>query len=145
MAIALLAPLALGILVHMFCLALLLRGLLALGPLALDKAKELLLASYPGADCGAVLEEGMLANVTVPVVDSGGLEVEEGLVEVCRMVGYGQQVLTIAVLVILITAPIGAVAIMTSGPRLLTRQGGGEAGLEGKEMEEGEMKEVDLS
>jgi len=117
----------------------------ALGPLALDKAKELLLASYPGAECSAVLGGSMVANVTVPVLGSEGVEVEEGLVEVCRMVGYGQQVLTIAVLVILITAPIGAVAIMTSGPRLLTRQGEGEAGQEGKEMEEGNMKEVDLS
>ena len=37
------------------------------------------------------------------------------------MVAYGEKVLTIAVLVILITAPIGAIAIMTSGPKLLTQ------------------------
>jgi len=32
----------------------------------------------------------------------------------------GLQVLTIAVLVILITAPIGSIAVMTCGPKLLT-------------------------
>ena len=33
----------------------------------------------------------------------------------------GRQVLTIAVLVILVTAPIGAIAIMLSAPKLLER------------------------
>ncbi|XP_063042662.1 sodium/hydrogen exchanger 9B2 [Engraulis encrasicolus] len=43
---------------------------------------------------------------------------EEGNVE---LEGYGLQVLTVAVLAILITAPIGAVAIGLTGPRLLQR------------------------
>ncbi|KAL2079382.1 hypothetical protein ACEWY4_025126 [Coilia grayii] len=37
------------------------------------------------------------------------------------LVGYGLEVLTVAVLAILITAPIGAVAIGLTGPRLLQR------------------------
>lgn len=37
------------------------------------------------------------------------------------MIGYGQIILTMAVLSIIITAPIGAAAIAISGPRLLTR------------------------
>jgi len=39
-------------------------------------------------------------------------------------VRLGQQVLAIAVLAILITAPIGAVAVMTAGPKLLVKNGG---------------------
>ena len=35
------------------------------------------------------------------------------------MVKYGEQILTIAVMAILITAPLGAAAIMLTGPRLL--------------------------
>ncbi|XP_018017023.1 sodium/hydrogen exchanger 9B2-like [Hyalella azteca] len=38
-------------------------------------------------------------------------------------IALAKQVLTIAVLVILITAPIGAIVIMTSAPRLLQRPG----------------------
>ncbi|TRY75264.1 hypothetical protein TCAL_08307 [Tigriopus californicus] len=38
-------------------------------------------------------------------------------------IDLGHQLLTIAVLVILVTAPIGAIAIMTTAPRLLTKQG----------------------
>lgn len=38
-----------------------------------------------------------------------------------EVIEYGLQILTIAVLVILITAPIGAVAITVSGPKLLTK------------------------
>ena len=35
------------------------------------------------------------------------------------MVKHGEQILTIAVMAILITAPLGAAAIMLTGPRLL--------------------------
>ena len=35
------------------------------------------------------------------------------------MVRHGEQILTIAVMAILITAPLGAAAIMLTGPRLL--------------------------
>ena len=43
-----------------------------------------------------------------------------------EVVSLGEKVLTIAVLVILVTAPIGAVAIMLSAPKLLKRQEQGE-------------------
>ncbi len=46
----------------------------------------------------------------------------------------GLKVLTIAVLVILITAPIGAIAIMLSAPRLLEKgDSGGSSGGQGRE------------
>ena len=35
---------------------------------------------------------------------------------------YGSKMLTVAVMAILVTAPLGAVAIMLAGPRLLTRE-----------------------
>lgn len=35
---------------------------------------------------------------------------------------YGTQLLTVAVMAILITAPLGAVMIMVTGPRLLARE-----------------------
>ena len=43
---------------------------------------------------------------------------QEGLVQETE---YGLKVLTIAVLVILVTAPIGAIAIMLSAPKLLNK------------------------
>ena len=41
------------------------------------------------------------------------------LENLCMMVKHGEQILTIAVMAILITAPLGAAAIMLTGPRLL--------------------------
>ena len=41
------------------------------------------------------------------------------LESLCVMVWQGEQILTIAVMAILITAPLGAAAIMLTGPRLL--------------------------
>ena len=41
------------------------------------------------------------------------------LENLCMMVRHGEQILTIAVMAILITAPLGAAAIMLTGPRLL--------------------------
>ena len=41
------------------------------------------------------------------------------LESLCTMVRHGEQILTIAVMAILITAPLGAAAIMLTGPRLL--------------------------
>ena len=35
---------------------------------------------------------------------------------------YADKILTIAVLVILVTAPIGAIAILNSAPRLLSKE-----------------------
>jgi NhaP-type Na+/H+ or K+/H+ antiporter len=50
----------------------------------------------------------------------------------------GAMVLTIAVLVILITAPIGAVAIMLSAPRMLKKSGDEASEKNGIENEPGE-------
>ena len=41
------------------------------------------------------------------------------LENLCTMVRQGEQILTIAVMAILISAPLGAAAIMLTGPRLL--------------------------
>ena len=78
----------------------------AIGPLALDQAKKLLSATDSCADH----HQGM------DLVQSA----EPNLEEVCAMIEYGNIILTVAVSVIIITAPIGAVAILLSGPRLLT-------------------------
>jgi len=85
----------------------------AIGPLALDQAKRLLADRYPGQACPAVLHS--------PTAPANSTE-QQGLEAVCDMVSHGNTVLTIAVLVILVTAPLGAVAIMTGGPRMLLRQ-----------------------
>ena len=82
----------------------------AIGPLALDKAKELLSSSLPGQECPPV------QNVTL----SADVEDSLSLGQVCQMQHYGNVILTVAVSVIIITAPIGAVAILLSGPKLLT-------------------------
>jgi len=37
----------------------------------------------------------------------------------CQLVEFGEQILTIAVMAILVTAPLGAAAIMMTGPKLL--------------------------
>lgn len=103
----------------------------AIGPLALDKAKQALVDRFPGQDCGLVgasdftVMEELPGAVLVSEMVNGSLvqgysgEGGDLLVNLCEMVTLGERVLTIAVLVILITAPIGAVAIMTGGPRLL--------------------------
>ena len=77
----------------------------AIGPIALDQAKQLLAATQPGLDC---------AQLTAGAGNS------TAAVEACAMLGHGNTVLTVAVMAILITAPLGAVAIIMSGPRLLT-------------------------
>jgi multisubunit Na+/H+ antiporter MnhG subunit len=43
------------------------------------------------------------------------------LATLCSLVEHGKQLLTIAVMVILLTAPLGAIAIMVAGPRLLNK------------------------
>jgi NhaP-type Na+/H+ or K+/H+ antiporter len=106
----------------------------AIGPLALDKAKQALASKFPGQDCNPVMVSSM--HITEPLSGAtlvrdmvNGTMVEgysgDGgnmLANICDMVTYGDKVLTIAVLVILITAPIGAVAIMTGGPKLLEKE-----------------------
>lgn len=106
----------------------------AIGPLALDKAKQALLSKFPGQDCSPVLASDLALKEPLPgatlVSDMVNGTMVQGysgdggdlLVSLCDMVTYGEKVLTIAVLVILITAPIGAVAIMTGGPKLLERE-----------------------
>ena len=84
----------------------------AIGPKALDTAKELLLTSYPGQECPGAGQE----NLTLSTGE--GLS----LAETCEMIDHGNIILTVAVSVIIITAPIGAVAILLSGPRLLSRE-----------------------
>ena len=93
----------------------------ALGPLALDTAREALAVRFPGSSCA-----GDDASLGAPQVLglAGGVVVEPSELEsLCSMVGWGQELLTIAVLVILVTAPLGAVAIVVGGPRLLAREG----------------------
>jgi len=102
----------------------------AIGPLALDKAKQTLATQFPSQDCTFLSEMELEAPLlgTIPgalnsTVESTLMEGEsEALKTICNMIEYGDRVLTIAVLVILITAPIGAVAIMTGGPKLLQRK-----------------------
>ena len=85
----------------------------AIGPIALDQAKQLLAATQPGLDC---------AQLAAGAGNSTG---ELGAaMEACAMLGHGNTVLTVAVMAILITAPLGAVAIIMSGPRLLTASRG---------------------
>ena len=81
----------------------------AIGPLALDKAKNLLSSSFPDQSCDNLMMMDNSTNNTMTDLDTA-----------CSMLEYGNIVLTVAVSVIIITAPIGAVAIMVSGPRLLT-------------------------
>ena len=95
----------------------------AIGPLALDKAKEALASS--GFNCSQQLLSDLRSNNETmeninPLSPSENGDIGD-MVELCKMVEYGEKVLTIAVLVILITAPIGAIAIMTSGPKLLSQ------------------------
>jgi len=105
----------------------------AIGPLALDKAKQALATRFPGQDCNPVMvdiKEPLPGTTLVRDMVNGtmvqGYSGDGGdlLVTLCDMVTYGDKVLTIAVLVILITAPIGAIAIMTGGPKLLENDSG---------------------
>jgi len=105
----------------------------AIGPLALDKAKQALATRFPGQDCNPVMvdiKEPLPGTTLVRDMVNGtmvqGYSGDGGdlLVTLCDMVTYGDKVLTIAVLVILITAPIGAIAIMTGGPKLLDNDSG---------------------
>lgn len=65
----------------------------AVGPLALDLANQAISRADQNADMDFLVKQQKL----------------------------GQQILAIAVLVILITAPIGAIAVMTAGPKLLEK------------------------
>ena len=76
----------------------------AIGPLALTNAKHLLSSSFPDQNCDTISTNSTMTDLETA----------------CSMLEYGNIVLTVAVSVIIITAPIGAVAIMVSGPRLLT-------------------------
>ena len=91
----------------------------AIGPIALDKAKHLLASNYPDLDCSTVSDSVtmMPVNITMPPGDDTVTTI--GPDTVCAWLEYGNIVLTVAVAVIIITAPLGAVAIMMSGPRLL--------------------------
>ena len=89
----------------------------AIGPIALDKAKHLLASSYPDLDCSTVSASIMAVNTTITPGDDMSTDIAPQTV--CAWLEYGNVVLTVAVAVIIITAPIGAVAIMMSGPRLL--------------------------
>jgi len=96
----------------------------AIGPLALDNAK-LLSSGKIWSICWTNLEDYF--NLTFAqfnnqdwklfhcqnILDFSDRE------DKAEMIAYGEIVLTIAVLVILITAPIGAIAIRLSGPKWL--------------------------
>ena len=60
----------------------------------------------------------------------------DGANNVSLQVKYGTQMLTVAVMAILITAPLGAILIMLTGPRLLAR----DVPEEGEEVHEHEMQ-----
>ena len=93
----------------------------AIGPYALDKAKNLLATSFSEYKC---LDISRNVTNTQPLnVNISNADLNQnvpGLIEACDMLEYGNIVLTVAVAVIIITAPIGAAAIMLSGPKLLT-------------------------
>jgi len=93
----------------------------AIGPYALDKAKNLLATSFSEYNC---LDISRNVTNTQPLnVNISNADLNQnvpGLIEACDMLEYGNIVLTVAVAVIIITAPIGAAAIMLSGPKLLT-------------------------
>ena len=90
----------------------------AIGPIALDKVKQLVASNYPDLDCSTVSD--MMMNVNTTMMTPGDDMVTSiGPETVCAWLEYGNIVLTVAVAVIIITAPLGAVAIMMSGPRLL--------------------------
>ena len=94
----------------------------AIGPLALDKAKEALVEA--GFNCTTLPSLINSSNGTMRSPAPLGPredEMVDDMLKLCNMVEYGEKVLTIAVLVILITAPIGAIAIMTAGPKFLTQ------------------------
>ena len=92
-----------------------------MGPLALGKARAALEAALhqPGQSCGAGEGEGT------------------DLAALCSAVEHGEQILTIAVMVILLTAPLGAAAIMLAGPRLLARDTSPDMGEQGEGEEAG--------
>jgi len=76
----------------------------ALGPVALGKAREVL-------DAHLALQE--------TPTSCSDQNLSEDLSSLCSMISYGEQILTIAVMAILLTAPLGAAAIMITGPKLL--------------------------
>ena len=88
----------------------------AMGPLALGKVRDALASQHPGQDCTTGLEPQ-----------------EESLAKLCTFLEYGHQLLTIAVMVILLTAPIGAIAITLTGPKLLHNDSDGNNETEEKE------------
>lgn len=85
----------------------------AIGATAYDQAKERL----GGKDCLLSAASNAVWNTTMTTTSSSS---NDPTVE-CLNLGRGLQVLTLAVLAILITAPIGAVAIALSAPRLLEK------------------------
>ena len=56
-------------------------------------------------------------------------------------IGMGNDILTLAVLSILITAPLGAVSILALGPRLLDRDENFKAGDDSEEMKDHDVDE----
>ena len=56
-------------------------------------------------------------------------------------IGMGNDILTLAVLSILITAPLGAVSILALGPRLLDRDENFKAGDDSEEMKDHDVEE----
>ena len=91
----------------------------AIGPIALDKAKHLLASSYPSLDCSTVTVSDSVAMMAANTTMGEDMVSAIAPETVCAWLEFGNIVLTVAVTVIIITAPIGAVAIMMSGPRLL--------------------------
>merc|ERR1711911_81550 len=54
--------------------------------------------------------------------------------------GWGENILTLAVLSILITAPLGAISILALGPKLLERDENFKAGDDSEEMNERDIE-----
>ena len=124
----------------------------AIGATAYDQAKERL---NSGVECGTEADSGVTgllsggvngtslpSNVTTAILSNATAAADLLTKDVaCLNVDRGLTVLTLAVLAILITAPIGAVAISLTAPRLLEKAP--KKGENGGEVVNGDKGEVD--
>jgi len=100
----------------------------AIGPTALDYARKALanaqaLQAKVAPAVNAFNTSSPAAGGAPSIITDGSVVDDDSDMELLlSRVALGEKVLTIAVLVILITAPIGAIAIMTAGPKLLEKQ-----------------------
>jgi NhaP-type Na+/H+ or K+/H+ antiporter len=91
----------------------------ALGPIFLDSVLKLTTDQWKEMTPDVCGDEGWLEGTDL----AGCTLIQEGDYEATRVMwlGWGNDILTLAVLSILITAPLGAVSILALGPKLLER------------------------